>query len=86
MARKTSQQTKVRPEQLQMMKTGEVVQMAREAGIQQPERMNKEQLIQAMGGGNGGSSKPGRGGGRGDTPAPKGSQPQDWKNVPGNQS
>ncbi len=31
-------------------------------------------------------SAPGQGGGQGDTPAPKNADPQDYKNVPGNQS
>ena len=31
-------------------------------------------------------SAPGQGGGQGDTPAPKGSNPDQYKNIPGNQS
>ncbi|WP_213453357.1 Rho termination factor N-terminal domain-containing protein [Rhizomonospora bruguierae] len=86
MAKKSSQQTKVRPEQLRAMKTGEIVEVARQAGIRNPEKMNKDQLIQALGGGGANSSQPGRNGGRGDRPPPKGSSPQEWKNIPGNQS
>lgn len=32
------------------------------------------------------TSAPGHGGGKGDTPAPKGAKPKDYKNIPGNQS
>ncbi|HEU4708644.1 MAG TPA: Rho termination factor N-terminal domain-containing protein [Methylophilaceae bacterium] len=34
----------------------------------------------------GSSSAPGHGGGQGDTPPPRGAKPQDYKNIPGNQS
>lgn len=64
-------------------------------GIAQSE-MSKDELIDAImknqqSGGNqndwgqGNPSEPGHGGGRGDTP-PKTSDPNDWKNEPGNQS
>ncbi|HEX5542855.1 MAG TPA: hypothetical protein VFX60_15050 [Micromonospora sp.] len=69
---------------LNKMKTGEVAQRARKAGIKGIENMNKEQLIQAMGGEAPAAKKPGRGGGH--RPAPPGSKPQDWKSIPGNQS
>lgn len=31
-------------------------------------------------------SKPGQGGGKGDTPAPEGAKPEDYKDIPGNQT
>lgn len=70
----------------QQMTTGEVAQMARKAGIKGVEDMNKQQMLQAMEKGGSTQSQPARGGGRGDRPAPKGSNPKDWKNIPGNQS
>ncbi|PZF86367.1 hypothetical protein [Micromonospora deserti] len=71
---------------LTQMKTGEVAERARSAGVQNVEQMNKDQMIQAMGGGQPQSKQPGRGGGRGDAPQPKGTDPKQWKNVPGNQT
>lgn len=73
-------------ENLQEMKTGEVMQKAREAGIENVEGKNKQELIDELGSGAPASAQPGHGGGRGDTPAPAGTSPEDWKNVPGNQS
>jgi hypothetical protein len=71
---------------LRNMKTGEVAERARQAGIQNVEKMNKEQLLQALGQQGPESAKPGRGGGQGDTPPPEGTDPREWKNIPGNQS
>jgi hypothetical protein len=68
------------------MTTGEVVEQARKAGIKNPERMNKEQMLRAMGYSPPQSAQPGQGGGQGDTPPPRGSDPKQWKNIPGNQS
>ena len=68
------------------MTTGEVAKMARKAGIKNADQMNKDQLIQAMNQSPPEPSQPGRGGGKGDTPAPKKSNPSQWKNIPGNQS
>ena len=74
-------------ESLAQMTTGEVAQRARKAGIANVDQMNKDQMIQAMGGGaQPESAKPGRGGGPGHKPAPRGTGPKDWKNVPGNQT
>ncbi|PSK64068.1 hypothetical protein B0E53_03973 [Micromonospora sp. MH33] len=70
---------------LNQMKTGEVAKQARKAGIDNVDQMNKDEMIQAMSRG-GGSGQPGRGGGKGDSPQPSGTRPQQWKNVPGNQS
>jgi hypothetical protein len=67
------------------MTTGEVAKQARKAGIKDIEHMNKEQMLQAMGQ-QPQESRPGQGGGRGDRPAPAGSDPKQWKDVPGNQS
>ncbi|HEX5595726.1 MAG TPA: hypothetical protein VFX61_06870 [Micromonosporaceae bacterium] len=75
----------MKQENLNKMKTGAVADRARKAGIQGVENMNKEQMIQALGGkGAPPSTKAGRGGEH--KPAPSGTKPQDWKNVPGNQS
>lgn len=73
-------------EDLNRMKTGEVANLARKAGVQGVEHMNKQQLIEAMGAAPPKSAMPGQGGGQGDTPPPPGTRPQDWKNIPGNQS
>jgi hypothetical protein len=67
------------------MSMNEVAEMARRAGVQGVERMNKEEILRAMGD-RVKSAMPGKGGGHGDRPAPAGSKPQDWKNIPGNQS
>jgi hypothetical protein len=76
----------MKQENLNQMKTGEVAERARKAGVKGIENMNKEEMIRAMGGGQPESAKPGRGGGQGDSPQPAGTRPQDWKNIPGNQS
>jgi hypothetical protein len=68
------------------MTTGEVAEMARRAGVKGVEQMNKEEMLRAMGKGAPKSAQPGQGGGRGDRPAPPGTKPQDWKNIPGNQT
>jgi len=62
------------------MTTGQVAQRAKKAGVQNVEGMNKQQMIQAMGG------KQPAGRANGHKPAPQGTKPSDWKNVPGNQS
>jgi hypothetical protein len=64
-------------EQLNRMKTNELAERARKAGIKGIENMNKQQMIDAISGGRGGGEH---------APAPAGSKPQDWKNIPGNQS
>lgn len=76
----------MKQQDLSKMKTGEVAKLARKAGIQDIGSMNKQQMIQALNGGGQQSAKAGRRGGGGHTPAPAGSKPEDWKNVPGNQS
>jgi len=68
------------------MTTGEVARQARKAGIEGVEKMNKDQMLRAMGQQGPDSAQSGHGGGQGDRPAPRGSKPQDWKNIPGNQS
>jgi hypothetical protein len=59
------------------MNTGEVAQIARERGVPNVDQMNKEEMIQAL---------TRQAGGQGKDPQPPGTRPQDWKNVPGNQS
>jgi hypothetical protein len=71
---------------VRQMTTGEVAQKAKKAGIQGVEQMNKEQMIQAMGQSPPQSARSGQSGGKGDRPPPKGSDPRQWKNMPGNQS
>ncbi|SDY89743.1 hypothetical protein SAMN05444365_10450 [Micromonospora pattaloongensis] len=66
-------------------KTGEVVEAARRAGIQNPERKNKEQLLREMGQAPPESTRPGRGTGP-DVAPPPGTSPQEWNRIPGNQS
>lgn len=68
---------------LQDMTTGEVQQRARQAGVQDVESKNKSELIEAMGG----NADAGQGGGQHtQDPAPKNADPQQYKNVPGNQT
>jgi hypothetical protein len=71
---------------LTQLKTGEVAKLARKAGLKNVDQMNKDEMIRAMGGGPPRSRLPGQGGGPGDSPQPKGTSPQEWKNIPGNQS
>lgn len=81
---------------LRQMKTGEVAERARQAGVQNVEQMNKQQLVQAVsqarpqqGRAQQGRSQKGRsagGGQRAKDPRPPGTSPQQWKNVPGNQT
>jgi hypothetical protein len=71
---------------LRQMTAGEVAQKARKAGIQGVEQMNKEQMLQALGQSPPESARSSKGGGKGDRPPPKGSDPREWKNIPGNQS
>jgi hypothetical protein len=76
------------PPNLEEMKTGEVARIAREHGIPNVEQMDKQEMIEAL------SRKTGERipvasqarGQRGKDPAPAGTSPQDWKNIPGNQS
>lgn len=71
---------------LQDMTTGEVAEKARQAGLENVEQMNKQEMIDALGKERPDSSEPGHGGGQGDTPKPGGTDAKDWKDVPGNQS
>lgn len=74
---------------LQAMKTGEVAERARQAGISNVDEKNKAQLIDALEGkGQGGSERfDQRGGGQSqEDPRPEGASPEQFKNVPGNQS
>jgi len=68
------------------MHLGEIKKQAQKKGLPDAEHKNKGQLIQEMGTSSAQSSKPGRGGGRAKAPAPKGTKPSEWKNIPGNQS
>lgn len=72
----------MKQEELSRMKTSEIAERARRAGVKNVEQMNKEQMIQAMTGGQAEAKKPGRG----HAPQPPGTGPQEWKNIPGNQS
>jgi hypothetical protein len=68
---------------LQDMKTGEVKEKAREAGVEDLDTKNKQEMIDAMGG----DADAGKGGGQSASdPAPEGVDPADYKDVPGNQS
>ncbi|MEU2615882.1 Rho termination factor N-terminal domain-containing protein [Micromonospora sp. NPDC007271] len=65
------------------MKTGELRQQAERAGIRNVDQMNKDEMIQALGG----STNARQGGGQTQKdPRPKGVSPQDYKNLPGNQT
>jgi hypothetical protein len=75
----------MKQENLSQMKTGEIAARARKAGVQNVEQMNKDQMIQAMSRSSSPSAKRGHGGGR-HAASPRGTGPQDWKNIPGNQS
>ena len=71
---------------LKNMHLGEIKKQAQKAGVPDVAHKTKAELLKAMGAGPAESSLPGRGGGQGDTPKPKGSKPSQWKNTPGNQS
>lgn len=73
-------------EDLNQMTTGEVAKRAKQAGVQNTEGMNKQQMIEAMGGKQPKASRAGQGREPGHAPAAPGSKPSDWKNQPGNQS
>lgn len=65
------------------MKTGELRKQAERAGLDNVDQMNKNEMIQALGG----SANARQGGGqRQKDPRPQGISPQDYKNVPGNQT
>jgi hypothetical protein len=68
------------------MTTGEVAEQARKAGIKNPESMNKEQMLRAMGYSPPESTQPGRAAGKEIPRRHRGSDPKQWKNIPGNQS
>lgn len=69
--------------QLQEMKTGEVADRARQAGVDDVEAKNKSELIEAMSG----DPHAGQGGGQSaEDPAPEGADPSQYKDLPGNQS
>lgn len=65
--------------------TGEIADEARRKGIKNVEEKNKQELLNELGEQDP-SAKPGHGGGQGDSPQPSGTDPQEWKNIPGNQS
>jgi hypothetical protein len=65
------------------MKTGELRKQAERAGMRNVDQMNKDEMIRKLGG----SANAKQGGGqRQKDPRPKGISPQDYKNVPGNQT
>lgn len=65
------------------MKTGELRKQAERAGIRNTDQMNKNDMIQALGG----TANANRGGGqRQKDPKPPGVSPKDYKNIPGNQT
>lgn len=71
------------PRDLAQMKTGELRKQAERAGIRKTDQMNKDDMIQALGG----SANAKRGGGqRQKDPRPPGVSPKDYKNIPGNQT
>jgi hypothetical protein len=76
-------------ENLREMKTGEVAARAKQAGIQNVEKMDKGEMIEALQSrGQGGAERydqPG-GGQSKDDPRPRNVPPSEYKNVPGNQS
>jgi transcription termination factor Rho len=71
------------PKQLREMKTGEVAERAKQAGIQNVSQMDKGEMIEAIE--QKLYNKPGGGQSQND-PAPPGVPPSQYKNVPGNQS
>jgi hypothetical protein len=76
-------------ENLSQMKTGEVAERAKQAGIPNVSQMNKGEMIEALQRkGQGGTERydrPGGGQSRKD-PAPQGVDPSQYKDIPGNQS
>lgn len=70
-------------ENLENMKTGQVREKARQAGIDNADQMNKGELIEALGGGL--NTQQG-GGQRQKDPRPRGVDPREYKNLPGNQT
>jgi transcription termination factor Rho len=82
-------QQRTLPPNLEQMKTGEVAQIAREFGIPDVEKMNKQQMIEALtrqAGVQSGGQVAGQASGQGKDPRPPGTKPEEWKDVPGNQS
>jgi hypothetical protein len=79
----------VRQQDLRQMKTGEVAELAKQAGIPNVSQMDKGEMIEALHrrGIAGGErfDRPGGGQSQKD-PAPKGVDPSQYKNLPGNQS
>jgi hypothetical protein len=74
-------------ENLQEMKTGELAEKARQAGIDNVEQMDKSEMISALEGKGQGQryNQPG-GGQEQEDPKPRGADPSQYKNVPGNQT
>jgi hypothetical protein len=75
---------------LRDMTTGQVAERARQAGIQNVEKMDKGEMIEALQRkGQGGSERfdTQQGGGQSQKdPAPPGVPPSEYKNIPGNQT
>jgi Rho termination factor, N-terminal domain len=70
-------------ENLEDMKTGEVKEQAERAGVEGADQMNKGELIDARGG----ATNTEHGGGqRQKDPAPRGADPSEYKDIPGNQT
>lgn len=86
---------------LRNMTRNELYEIAKEENIPGKSTMHKDELISAIENRHKGekhesrkhghkksddSSQPGHGGGKGDAPQPKGASPDEFKNIPGNQS
>lgn len=68
---------------LAQMSTGQLREQAERAGIKNTDQMNKDDMIQALGG----TANARHGGGqRQKDPRPPGVKPKDYKNIPGNQT
>ncbi|PSK64071.1 hypothetical protein B0E53_03976 [Micromonospora sp. MH33] len=65
------------------MTTGQLREQAERAGVRNTDQMNKDDMIRALGG----TANAKQGGGhRQKDPRPQGVNPQDYKDVPGNQT
>lgn len=71
---------------LKDMNLAQVRDQARRAGVPGADQKKKDELIKAMSTSHPKSSRPSRSGGRDASAKPKGSDPSQWKNMPGNQS
>ncbi|GII25087.1 hypothetical protein [Planosporangium mesophilum] len=74
------------PQNLEQMKTGEVARITRERDIPNVDKMDKQEMIEALNRQAGRGPIASRAGGQGKDPRPPGTSPEEWKNIPGNQS